>query len=132
MSGPVAEGVEFWARYGHGPGDGCDPEDSGGARADVWRAVHEASSLVDVDYMPPVNPARPRLSPGRQVMIPADLWDAVRADALAQRDLARGESELFRARTTSATTAGDRAVQQWATRNPGLAQLLDHPAGGAR
>jgi hypothetical protein len=99
-----------------------------------WSEIAElvADDSFDVDYMPPTNPARPRLSPGQQVMVPAQLWDAVRADALSQRDQARGERELFRARSTTATTAGDRAVQQWATRNPGLAQLLDHPTGGAR
>lgn len=80
---------------------------------------------VDVDYLPPVNPARPRLSPGQQVMIPAQLWDAVRADVLADRDRARGEFELLAPPGSPAGHVGDARVKQWSAMHPGYVALIE-------
>lgn len=85
---------------------------------------------TDVDYLPPANPARPRLSPGQQVMIPAQLWDAVLADVLADRDRARREFALL-ADVGTVGAVGAARVEQWRAMHPGFAALLDHPVGGA-
>jgi hypothetical protein len=80
------------------------------------------------DYMPPVNPDKPR--PAKAP--PPGLLDMVLADAIADRDRARGEYGLLAEPGTAAATVADAREKQWRAMKPGFALLIDYLTGASR
>jgi hypothetical protein len=75
-----------------------------------------------------ISEAASAASPGP--VIPAQLLDAVLADARCQLERARGEYALLAEPGFPASEIAAHAEQQWRAMNPGLSRLLDQHAGG--
>lgn len=81
---------------------------------------------------------------GRELAPRRDVWAAAREatrhrdelvagaihDARIQLDSERALARLFRARSTAADVAADKAEKRWREQNPGLAALVDYAGAG--
>jgi len=77
-----------------------------------------------------IGEAESRVAAGLMTAIPAQLLDAVLADARSQRERARGEYALLAEPGFPVSEIADRAETQWRAMNPGLSQLLDQCTPG--
>lgn len=66
------------------------------------------------------------------VTVPASMLAGIRADAMADRDRAKGTAALLAPPGSPEYRAGRERAERWAALHPGMAALLDWAAGGGR